>query len=443
MKLKVRLPLLFTVIGLSLALVIAVYIKSFVIGGVIQNIIEAREQLLTRDQSIPVKAGELYPDMPSIERYLEETAHSQDLEIALYDTRFQPVARFNPDPEENGPVERWHQIKNKEGTTVLLLTVQHPLTPQDIGLKSVFTKTFLFLIIALALLFVILNVYLHYYVTKPIQGLNKRLGKIKYAHFPEPLANSRKDEIGELYEHVKEMEERLRQANKEQIDMIAAITHDIKTPLTSINGFIELLLSKNALSEQDKQDYLRLIGKKANHLTELIGEFSAYTKNEALLPSITLQAVHAKRFFENVAAEYEAELAGLDFQFHSEHSFGDAYKILIHEPMLRRVFANLISNAVRYGSKEDLEVYMRGYIENDRAVFVIEDNGVGVPAKDISSLFQRFFTVDASRQSKEGGTGLGLAGCKSIVERHGGEIAAFSSPMGGLGIRFDLPLMRE
>lgn len=83
---------------------------------------------------------------------------------------------------------------------------------------------------------------------------------------------------------------------------------------------------------------------------------------------------------------------------------------------------------------------MTGYVQGHYAYFQIEDNGVGVPDKDISSLFLKFFTVDKSRQIQKGGLGLGLASCKSIIEHHGGEIAAYASKYGGLGIRFSLPL---
>ena len=109
--------------------------------------------------------------------------------------------------------------------------------------------------------------------------------------------------------------------------------------------------------------------------------------------------------------------------------------------MIRRVFGNLFSNTLRYGAKKELQIYLSGYPEGDYAHFQVEDNGVGVPAQDLTFLFQKFFTVDKSRKNKSGGTGLGLASCKSIIEHHGGQISAFLSQYGGLGIRFTIPLI--
>ncbi len=114
---------------------------------------------------------------------------------------------------------------------------------------------------------------------------------------------------------------------------------------------------------------------------------------------------------------------------------------MINEPMIRRVFGNLFSNILRYGERTELQIYLSVYPEGDYAHFQVEDNGVGVPDQDLDSLFQKFFTVDKSRENKSGGTGLGLASCKSIIEHHGGQISAFRSQYGGLGIRFTIPLI--
>lgn len=289
-------------------------------------------------------------------------------------------------------------------------------------------------------IFSILIVYIHYYIEKPIRRLNARLEEVNVAHPLPPLALKRKDEIGELYKHFNNMEHRLQLAHREQTDMIAAIAHDLKTPLTSINGFTELLATHEDLPEAEKQEYYELIQRKSAYMVELLNDFSSFTKEKSELESMTAKPVKATELFADIAFEYEYELAGLDIELACRHSFTDSIWLTVNEPMIRRVFGNLFSNAVRYGGKPELKVYMTGYLREHHAYFQIEDNGIGVPEKDMSSLFLKFFTVDPSRQIRKGGLGLGLASCKSIVEHHGGEIAAFSSKYGGLGIRFSLPL---
>jgi signal transduction histidine kinase len=299
----------------------------------------------------------------------------------------------------------------------------------------------LFLSMLMGLMFVVLIVYFHFNITKPIQILNIRLTKVNIGHSRTSLQSRRKDEIGELYNHFNEMEERLYQAHKEQVNMVAAIAHDLKTPLTTITGFMELLTMQKHLSEGEKQEYYELIIKKSKHMVELIDAFSVFTRDEFTLETIDMKPVEAQKFFENIAAEYETELSGLDYKLKWNHSFNPNQLIMVNEHMIRRVYGNLFSNAVRYGEKKDLKVYMSGYTRENYAYFQIEDDGVGVPDQEMSSLFHKFFTVDKSRQTDNGGTGLGLASCKSIIEHHGGEISAFHSNYGGLGIRFSLPLV--
>ena len=323
------------------------------------------------------------------------------------------------------------------GASYLITLIEHE-KPTLSGSEHV--QMLLFLFVVAGLIFAILTMYFHYNITKPIQILNIRLKSVNLGRTITSLYSNRKDEIGELYNHFNEMEERLHQAHKEQIDMIAAIAHDLKTPLTTINGFVELLVMQKNLSEKEKQEYYELILKKSKYMAELISSFSAFTKDELDLETIEMKPIEVLKLFENIAAEYEIELSGLDYELNWKHTFSANQLIMINEHMIRRVFGNIFSNAVRYGEKKDLKVYMSGYTSGYYGYFQVEDNGVGVPDNELSSLFLKFFTIDKSRQSSSGGTGLGLASCKSIIEHHGGEISAFRSDYGGLGIRFTLPL---
>ncbi|MHA6532459.1 HAMP domain-containing sensor histidine kinase [Paenibacillus sp. BAC0078] len=308
------------------------------------------------------------------------------------------------------------------------------LNPQYIGL--------LLPIFAIAcFIFIILIIYIHFCIEKPIQLLNTRLEEVNIVHTLPPLALRGNDEIGALYKHFNNMEERLRLAHKEQNDMIAAIAHDLKTPLTSINGFAELLSTHKDLPKTEKQEYYELIQKKSKYMVELINDFSSFTKEKLDLESMIFKPIDVSKLFENIAQEYEYELNGLDYELTCRHSFVGNMLSMANETMIRRVFGNLFSNAVRYGGKNELQVYMTGYPQGRYAYFQIEDNGIGVPDKDISSLFFKFFTVDKSRQIQNGGMGLGLASCKSIIEHYGGEIYAYRSKYGGLGIKFSLPLV--
>ncbi|MBK1812299.1 HAMP domain-containing histidine kinase [Clostridium sp. YIM B02505] len=292
-------------------------------------------------------------------------------------------------------------------------------------------------------IFIILIMYINFFIEKPIGLLNRRLERVNIVHPLPPLALRSNDEIGDLYKHFNKMEKRLQLAHKEQTDMISAIAHDLKAPLTSISGFAELLAMQKGLSENEKQEYYELIQKKSKYMAELINDFISFTKEKQDLESMILKQVDASKLFENIAQEYDYELSGLNCELAYKHLFTENIMLMVNETMIGRVFGNLFSNVIRYGGKKELKVYMTGYSKGSYAYFKIEDNGTGVPDKDIPSLFLKFFTVDKSRQIENGGIGLGLASCKSIIEYHGGEIYAYSSEYGGLGIKFSLPLSKN
>lgn len=440
MKLKLKLPLLFTIIIIVLALLFAAFIKVYIIEAVLTNVISERGKYAKDDNSIVEVVSNHSQDSSYLDRYFSEKVEKGKVSIHLYDNQLNNIYSFNGTTKHVGPGERWYTVERKDGLEPLLISINRPLYVKNIMLNTVFIKSFWLLLAFLLVAGIVLTIYFHYLITIPIQKLNNRLQNIKASYNRKSLSFNRKDEIGELYKHVEEMENRIRKSHQEQVDMIAAITHDIKTPLTSINGFIELLQLKPDLTEKDKKEYLDLIEKKAKHVTSLMNEFSSYTKNEVILSTIKFESIAVRDFFYNIAVEYEAELTGLDYQFTYENRFGEEDLFSIDQAMIRRVFANIISNSVRYSSVEDLHVKMIGGKVDHLAVFQIMDNGVGVPEKDISKIFQKFFTVDQSRQVQEGGTGLGLASCESIIDRHGGKIEAFHSETGGLGIRFSLPL---
>ncbi|WP_100487322.1 HAMP domain-containing sensor histidine kinase [Sporolactobacillus pectinivorans] len=439
MKLKLKLSLIFSMIVVLMVLMILLYIKMDVADHIVSTVSGLQTRYNYSGQKLATQIGSAYPDMPSIKETIKAASVREKIDLSLYSKNIVEMYAFHGDPDIKALGEKWFPVRDNNGQNVLLLRVQYPLKFENAALHDVLIRTLLFLIISLGIIFILLVFYLNHLITKPIRQLN---GFIKRINFIGPvLVNKerRRDEIGELYDHVRDLQSRLKQTNQEQVDLISAITHDIKTPLTSIHGFIELLLTQNRLPEQTKKDYLHLIERKSQDMTQLVNIFSSFTKNEMLLLSIALRPIYVRRFFQNVAAEYETELSGLEIVSVWNQRFDKNDLFYGDETMLRRVFANIISNAVRYGRSPNLQIWVEGYPGKHDFFFRIEDNGIGVPEKDFKLLFQKFFTVDPSRQSEAGGTGLGLASVQSIIEKHGGSIHAFRSEKGGLGLLFSLP----
>ncbi|RLQ94537.1 sensor histidine kinase [Falsibacillus albus] len=444
MKLKYKLPLIFSILIILFVSLSAFYIRIDVSQVVLTRINQEVKKLDAGNQAFVDNQVRLHPNRSSLEASVKKEAKAQQMNIFLYDQTYDHVlVTAEGTKRKNFLYSHLYPVRDQAGRIAYFMKIERPLSIKALVTKTIFTKSFVLFLILLCLIFVVLFLYFQHYITRPIERLNERLSAVSLSKSLPALSSDRKDEIGELYTHVKEMEERIYETQAEQVNMVGAIAHDLKTPLTSINGFLELIQMQKDLSQAQKEEYLQLIHKKSRHITQLVDEFSLYSKNEIALQKLQVKPVKMASFFENIAEEYEAELSGLDYELHWKHTFSPNDEALLNETMIRRVFGNLFSNIVRYGGKDLSGIYLKGFIEKHKAILTLEDNGMGVPKGQLPFIFQKFFTVDKSRQREYGGTGLGLASCKSIIERHGGSIDAFQSTHGGLGIKIGLPLVRN
>ncbi|MFD1433802.1 ATP-binding protein [Kroppenstedtia eburnea] len=438
MKLEWKIPFLFFLLAFVLFFISVFYLRVEVIERIWERVSDRQQAHRESEAQMTDQVASLHPDMERIHSYLQRRAGREQLSLTLFKADgVTPLLRVPSAQDGKTSEERWFPVRS-QGKTVYFIQVIRPFREEEIGLKEALTDTFGFLMMLLSGLILLLALYFNTLITRPLARLNQRLDQVNLENPMTPLTSERRDEIGDLYRRFGEMEERLHHAHREQVDMVAAITHDLKTPLTSIRGFLELLLTRHDMSAEEKE-YLQLIRKKADQMNQLLNSFSGYTQNEMLLKDVELSLIPVAPLFQSVVEEYEAELSGLGHRLVCRHHLGQE-QVRIHEGMLRRVFANIVSNSVRHGGRARLTLTWTAFYEEGRVCFRLEDDGKGVPKENLPELFQRFYTVDPSRGSGKG-SGLGLATCRSIIQRHGGEISAFSSSRGGLGITFSLPVV--
>lgn len=281
MKLKIKLPLLFLMVFLIVMLFIGIYIKNVLIGNVPFIETNTKEKYTVEYQKIADHVSELYPNMGAVNDYLKQLFESQNVSIILHNSDLaDEVLSYRKSPDKRMLTNYWLPVK-ADRRIVFFLEIERPIGIEDTLMNPKYIGMLLPLPFIICLIFIILIMYFHFNITKPIQMLNSRLEKINIRRPFASIYSNRKDEIGDLYNHFNEMEKRLHLARKEQTDMIAAIAHDLKTPLTSINGFVELLATQKNLSEKEKDEYYELIQKKARHIAELIRTFSTFTKENS------------------------------------------------------------------------------------------------------------------------------------------------------------------
>lgn len=214
-----------------------------------------------------------------------------------------------------------------------------------------------------------------------------------------------------------------KEAEQRKNDLLVYLAHDLKTPLTSVIGYLTLLRDEQQISEELQEKYLSISLDKAERLEELINEFFEITRFNLTQLSPEMSHINLTRMLEQIAFEFNPLFSekNLTCQLDIE----DNLKISCDVNKMERVFDNLIRNAINY-SYENSPIIIRSKKDNDYLQLYFINNGPVIPKDKLNRVFEQFYRLDASRGTKKGGAGLGLAIAKEIVEIHGGTITAQS-----------------
>lgn len=266
---------------------------------------------------------------------------------------------------------------------------------------------------------------------RPIIRLRRAMGDYS-ATGQVPERTGRADEIGRLQNSFVDMVEDLQRKEQAQQRLIASISHDIKTPLTSVLGCAERLRS-GELSGERQERYLDLLREKALHLKAVVDEFDDYL-DAGLHEGSAMMRTTAGELCRRLEREYGEELrdAGVEL---TVNCGAEKAEIICNWEQLRRLFGNLISNSMNHGGAAELKLTLGCEAENGRVVFTFRDNGRGVAEERLGQIFEPLYTSDKGRKV----SGLGLSICRSIAKAHGGTIGAANAPGGGLAVRLALP----
>lgn len=227
-----------------------------------------------------------------------------------------------------------------------------------------------------------------------------------------------------LKEELDAQREIARQEQRRKKDLVAFLAHDLKTPLTSVVGYLTLLRDRPNLYPAERERYTNVALEKAVRLEELLGEFFDISRMELHQDSDRRETIQLTLLLEQLTDEFYPLLAEKQLTLETEIApglvtVGDADK-------LARVFDNVLRNAVSY-SHDGEAIRLTATLEEGKLHIRISNRGLGIPEKELSNIFERFYRLDAARSTRTGGAGLGLAIAKEIVDNHGGSIAAEST----------------
>lgn len=246
------------------------------------------------------------------------------------------------------------------------------------------------------------------------------------------------DEIGELCQNFEEMRKRLKEYSQERLnnerqnrELISNISHDLKTPLTAVQGYVEGIIDGVADTPEKMDHYIKTIYNKTNEMTRLVNELTLYSQINTNRIPYNFTKLNVADYFRDCAEDLSMELESKNAALQYMNYVADDVVIIADPEQLGRVINNIVSNTLKYLDKPQGRIGIRIKDVGDFIQVEIEDNGCGIAAKDLPYIFDRFYRTDASRNSATGGSGIGLSIVKKIIEDHGGKIWATSKP--GIG----------
>ena len=281
----------------------------------------------------------------------------------------------------------------------------------------------------------------------PLDKMRIATKKIADGNFDYELDEKDFVEIPFLYNDFEKMRIKLKENEEEKIlsenaarELVSNISHDLKTPLTAIRGYVEGILDGVASSPQKVRDYLTTIYNKTNDMTKLIDELLYYSRVSGNELSYNFEKTNVKEFFDDYVKDLYLELDTIRINFSYSANVDADTMIDIDREQIKRALNNIVANAVKYMDKEDPEIHFRVKENMDAINIRISDNGRGIDEKDLPHIFERFYRSDASRNTKLGGSGIGLSIVKKVIENHEGSVVAISKS--GVGTDIDIVLKK-
>ena len=306
------------------------------------------------------------------------------------------------------------------------------------------------IILILAVTAMGMSFWIYQGVISPINRLKTAAQNIRDGRLDFTVEGSNIQEINDLCMDFEEMRIRLKQSAEEKLkfdreskELVSNISHDLKTPVTAIRGYAEGIMDGVADTPEKIDRYIRTIYNKTNDMARLIDELTMYSKIDTNRIPYNFTKLHVTEYFDDCVDELRLEMEGRGIELSYFNYLQDDAIIIADPEQLKRVINNIISNSITYMNKEKGVINIRLRDVGDYIQAEFEDNGKGIPQKDVSRIFDRFYRTDASRNSRQGGSGIGLSIVKKILEDHEGKVWATSKENVGTVIYFVLRKYQE
>ncbi|MHC1784719.1 MAG: sensor histidine kinase [Anaerolineaceae bacterium] len=366
----------------------------------------------------------------------------RDLYPFLADARFNLTAASGDDsklfPVRDSQNNRWlYTAAPLNDKTYLVTLIPRPILALNTLIRDdVFVALFRAILISLVIAFG-LSLLTARWISKPLQNLVGGVQDLSRGEFRSlPLEGPR--EIQELAQAYNEMSMRVKDNQHAQRDFIANVSHELKTPLTSIQGFAQSIIDGTTHQPDKLKDAGRIIFNEAQRMNRLVLDLLTLTRLESGISDLKPAPILLNEILLSVVEKFQPQAAGtgqvIDFKP------GEEITLTADGDRLAQVFSNLVDNAIKF-TPSGRKIQIKSWRDGSSGYVEVQDTGRGIPEGDLNRIFERFYQVEKSRKGGAGhGSGLGLSIAQKIVRAHGGEIKVESGPEKGTKFTVQLPI---
>ncbi|MGL5574783.1 MAG: sensor histidine kinase, partial [Sarcina sp.] len=266
----------------------------------------------------------------------------------------------------------------------------------------------------------------------PVKSLKDAVLKVSAGDYSVRIENNIRNEIGTLIDEFNSMTKKLEENEMLKLeyennrkDLIANISHDLKTPITSISGYIDLIHDGHIYDKEKLNKYLDVVKNNCDYMNNLIDDLFLFSKLDMQRVKFDFNEINISYYLDDIMEEFSFIFAEDNQNFNYKNKLSKTEIVKLDSKTMYRTIRNIIGNARKYGGK-DLKVDVTITKENEFISISIKDNGPGIEKEHLKNIFERFYRVDKERTKNLMSTGLGLAISKEIVEAHGGKISVLS-----------------
>ncbi|MBC8468172.1 MAG: HAMP domain-containing protein [Planctomycetes bacterium] len=329
------------------------------------------------------------------------------------------------------------------GNTLGVVRFALPLSEVQLQIQLIYRVVLLGAIVAVVIAFTVAY-FLSRSITFPISRMQEAAQRIAKGDFSRKVNIKSKDELGDLAKSLNIMAAELQQKmdnlkrmDRVRTDFVANVSHELKTPLTLIKGYIETLEDRAIDDKEKARKFISIIKEHASRLENIIEDLLSLSELELSKDCLNRTEFDMKKLIDEVALSFGYAIDTKRHEFNIDQQ-GDDFRIRADRDKIGQVIVNLIDNAIKY-TNEAGQINILLHEQQNEITITIRDNGIGIPKEDVDRVFERFYRVDKARSRELGGTGLGLGIAKHIVLAHNGEISIESRINKGTKVLIRLP----